>query len=219
MMKLKPVFNNAKPCLGFKSHKLYDVKIYDGQKLIPAKFTELDVNSQEDGEAITEIQKNWKKATYKDEIATPFLKCANAASSRYVDSFPYSYYAVELADENLPLSQKIKGVAQCNDLRKEKKIEYLQVSSDSNNETENRRYKHIGKMLTYGVVKKANDENNNCVKLDAIKDDTQVKKFYSAIGFEETLDVPAHIKMILKNDKFIDCLNSIEKEHELELTV
>ena len=170
----------------FKSKPLYDVKIYDGQKAVPAKFTQLDVTDDEDVKAMKDVAKIWKGDQYSEKITSAFIRHAESPKSQY------SYYALELDKPGISLGKKIKGlVFYFNPSPSVLKLFNVQVSPDSKRNALDRKYKNVGTSLISGLIKEVNDN------ISRITTKTVQKEFYKNLGFRDTEPDKSLSEMVL----------------------
>ncbi len=143
-----------------------------------AKLVELDPESQNDRNALSQTNRIWGDQTFLEDINDDFRDCSDYENPSAFKRF-YAVTTQNSKFQNLK-PEKILGTAEVTVGNTDKiVVKYLQVKPSDSILSQDRQYKKVGSSVLNGL--KEEHKNKDIVLLPV--DDDDVKKFYLANGF------------------------------------
>lgn len=198
---------NSYSPFSFKSTPLYDVKVQKrgllGYKSINATFCALDPNDINDIERATKMGDECGYSSIGYEISDHFEKneCEDA-----------HFYALEVEDKKT-FKKKLISLCEitipwCNDAKKYY-VDLLQSISGGRLHHK-KRYKGVGEVTLYGVVKDAKRNGMDEVRLTSTY---RAKPFYDHIGFKPAKDFDEYF---LASDSYNRFISRVERKYDFK---
>lgn len=171
--------------VSFKAHLLNTPTIYkrnnnEFKLKQAARFLEVDIDSEEDFEAIREVGFSWQGgASLAGDMLDMLATQKYCTSGNFCPS--YSYFALTNRDDNRLTGDSILGVASVrHDAGDTFTLQHLQVKPEQTYGSSFREYKHIGKAILVSIIDLFPKKN---IKLYPFTNDAE--KFYEKFNFKK----------------------------------